>query len=105
MARRCLRVTIRFADRSVPRTERSDVHAAVSILLDLAQPVMDGRQVVRELRSRPVLEGIPIALVSGECDFAHQTTELSAADSFDKPSIQALVALVERLAGPPDRSA
>ena len=76
------------------------------ILLDLAQPVMDGRQFVREHRSRPALAGIPVALISGEHDLGRQAAALAVDDYLAKPvSADPLLALVRRLAGPPDRSA
>jgi len=76
------------------------------ILLDLAQPIMDGRQFVREHRSRPALAGIPVALISGEQDLGRQAAALAVDDYLLKPvGADALLALVRRLAGLPDRSA
>ena len=75
------------------------------ILLDLAQPIMGGRQFVREHRSRPALAGIPVALISGEHDLGRQAAALAVDDYLVKPvGADALLALVRRLAGPPDRS-
>jgi CheY-like chemotaxis protein len=75
------------------------------ILVDLAQPVMDGRQFVREHRNRPALAGIPVALISGEGDLGRQAAALAVADYLMKPvSADDLLALVARLAGPPARS-
>jgi len=75
------------------------------ILLDLRQPVMDGREFVREHRSRPALTGIPIALVSGEHDLGREAARLGVLDYIVKPvSPDALLALVARLAGPSGRS-
>jgi len=73
------------------------------ILLDLAQPVMDGWQFVREQRSRPALANIPVALVSGEPRLAQHAAELAVAGYLLKPiGISTLLPLVRRLAGPPE---
>jgi CheY-like chemotaxis protein len=75
------------------------------ILLDLRQPVMSGREFVREHRSRPALADIPIALISGEHDLGDEAAALGVVDYIVKPvSPDALLGLVARLAGRSDRS-
>jgi len=84
--------------------EASAVRPAL-ILLDLAQPILNGRQFLHEQRRRPALAGIPIALISGEHDLPRQAAALAVADYLVKPvNADALLALVARLAGPPDGS-
>jgi signal transduction histidine kinase len=75
----------------------------IVILLDLVQPVMGGRQFLREQRSRPPIADIPVVLISGERDLARQADELST-HFLSKPlAPDAILAMVEDLAGPRDR--
>jgi CheY-like chemotaxis protein len=71
-----------------------------AILLDLDQPVMDGRRFVQEQRLRPALAAIPVALVSGSRELARIAAELAVEAYLEKPvELDALVALVARLVG------
>lgn len=57
------------------------------ILLDVMMPEMDGRQLLRELKSRNDLKGIPVIVISGlgEADTAAQCIEFGAEDYLTKP--------------------
>lgn len=69
-----------------------------AILLDLDQPVMDGRRFVAEQRRRPALAPIPVGLVSGSRELARIAAELAVPAYLEKPvELDALVALVARL--------
>lgn len=60
------------------RAERPDL-----ILLDLAMPDMDGVTVCRQLRADPVTAGIPVIMVTAQCDSAAKMRALKAgADDF-----------------------
>ena len=74
-----------------------------AILLDLDQPVMDGRRFVEEQRLRPALAAIPVGLVSGSRELARIAAELAVPAYLEKPvELDALVALVARLVGGAD---
>lgn len=55
------------------------------ILLDLAMPVMDGREFRAVQRQSPSMADIPVILLSGEEDLPHAAAFLDAADYFRKP--------------------
>ena len=58
--------------------------AGVSVIvLDLPMPVMDGRTFRREQRLDPVLDRIPVVVLSGAD--ADRFPELEAAETFEKP--------------------
>jgi CheY-like chemotaxis protein len=66
------------------------------ILLDLRMPVMDGWAFRKELRSDPVLAGIPIIVLTG-IEGEHMS-DLDAAAAFHKPvSFPEVVGVVRRL--------
>jgi CheY-like chemotaxis protein len=72
------------------------------ILLDLAMPVMDGRQFRQQQLQEPALAGIPVLILSGETNLAHQAASLGAAGYFPKPifPFDTLLESIRRLAGP-----
>ena len=73
------------------------------ILLDLMMPVMDGWQFLVELRSRPELAQIPVALLSAEADLSGRAATLDVAGHITKPvELDELLSVVRALAGPPD---
>jgi CheY-like chemotaxis protein len=64
------------------------------VLLDLAMPVMDGWQCLRELRADPALAGIPVVVVSGE---GRETAPVPADRFLKKPfNVPELFAMVHR---------
>ena len=68
------------------------------IVLDLRMPVMDGWTFRREQRLDPMLEKIPVVVLSGADD--ERFPELEAAAAFEKPVRMAQVAgAVRRLCG------
>lgn len=89
----CLRGSGTFADRTdAPRPEL--------ILLDLNMPLKDGREVLREIRSDPVLRRIPVVVFTtskADAD-VRQMYELGANSFVTKPAAFAdLVRLMKRL--------
>jgi CheY-like chemotaxis protein len=55
------------------------------ILLDLAMPVMDGRQFRQHQQADPTLALIPVVVVSGEGDLPQIAASLGVAGHFSKP--------------------
>lgn len=41
------------------------------VLADLKMPVMDGRELVRNMRSQPDLMSIPVVIITGDSDAEH----------------------------------
>jgi CheY-like chemotaxis protein len=76
--------------------------SASVIVLDLRMPVMDGWTFRREQRRDPMLENIPVVVLSGAD--ADRFAELEAAAAFEKPVRMAQVAgAVRRLSAQPTR--
>jgi CheY-like chemotaxis protein len=74
---------------------RSGAGASV-IVLDLRMPVMDGWAFRREQRLDPVLDKIPVVVLSGAD--AERFAELEAAEIFEKPvKMSQVVVAVRRL--------
>ena len=74
------------------------------VLTDIMMPIMDGRALLRALRTIPPLESLPVILMSAgaapRANIAEQSSEFLA-----KPFlIDDLIALVQRLIGPPTTS-
>lgn len=79
------------------RSERPDL-----ILLDVNMPVMDGMEVLRQVRSDPELSQVPVILMTarGEESAERQGIEMGANDYVTKPfSPRDLLARVRRLLG------
>jgi len=72
------------------------------ILLDVAMPKLDGRDVLRELRSNAKTSGIPILVVSAmaaDANFRSHVLGLGADDVLEKPiDLAATFSRAERLA-------
>src|SRR5436190_13333263 len=71
------------------------------IVLDLRMPVMDGWAFRREQRLDPLLEHIPVVILSGAD--ADRFPELGAAEAFEKPVRMAQVADAVRRLSATDR--
>jgi CheY-like chemotaxis protein len=73
------------------------------VLLDIAMPKLDGRDVLRQLKSNPRTRRIPVLVVSafgGDQHMRDQLVELGAADVMEKPlDLGIAFKKVERLAG------
>jgi CheY-like chemotaxis protein len=73
------------------------------VMLDIAMPKLDGRDVLRQLKSNPRTRRIPVLVVSafgGDQHMRDQLVELGAADVLEKPlDLQIAFNKVERLAG------
>jgi CheY-like chemotaxis protein len=73
------------------------------VLLDIAMPKLDGRDVLRQLKTDPRTRTIPVLVVSafgGDQHMRDQLVELGAADVMEKPlDLQIAFNKVERLAG------
>lgn len=73
------------------------------ILLDVAMPKLDGRDVLRHLRSNARTTRIPVVVISasgGDQNMRDQLVELGADDVFEKPvDLQIAFNKVERLVG------
>jgi CheY-like chemotaxis protein len=50
-------VGLELADRIIPN----------AIILDMRMPLISGIQFLRQVRSRPQLENVPVAIVTGDC--------------------------------------
>ncbi len=80
-------------------------HLPDLILMDLAMPVMDGRQAMQQLRADPHTAGIPIVVLTAMALTVDR--DRLVAEGFDglliKPCMPPnLVAEVRRVAGPPE---
>jgi CheY-like chemotaxis protein len=73
------------------------------VLLDIAMPKLDGRDVLRQLKTDQRTRAIPVLVVSafgGDQHMRDQLVELGAADVMEKPlDLQIAFNKVERLAG------
>jgi CheY-like chemotaxis protein len=70
------------------------------ILLDLMMPVMNGWEFREKQQSDATLAEIPVIVLSGDANAAHEANRLRVAASANKPvSIAHLLALVERFSG------
>jgi CheY-like chemotaxis protein len=73
------------------------------ILLDVAMPELDGRDVLRRLKADPRTAAIPVLVVSAfgaDQNLRDQLVDLGAADVLEKPvDLQLAFDRVERLAG------
>jgi len=73
------------------------------ILLDVAMPKLDGRDVLRQLKTNDRTRGIPVLVISasgGEQNLRTLLAELGAADVLEKPvDLPIAFAKVERIAG------
>jgi len=73
------------------------------VMLDIAMPKLDGRDVLRQLKTNPRTNRIPVLVVSafgGDQHMRDQLVELGAADVLEKPlDLQIAFNKVERLAG------
>src|SRR4051812_7332278 len=77
------------------RGERPDV-----ILLDLAMPVMDGREFRRRQKRDPALASIPVVIVSAAAEVGQEAVALGAASYLDKPvDPKRLLVTVRRVCG------
>ena len=73
------------------------------ILLDMMMPVMDGWQFREEQRKLPVLESIPVVIVTADGNARGKAAALQAAGHVGKPvTIDGLLNEVERVCGVPD---
>jgi CheY-like chemotaxis protein len=73
------------------------LHHPALILLDLAMPVMDGRQFRAEQRADPTIQHIPIMCFSAAPDAAIVAQELGAIECFVKPfDFDRLIEIIER---------
>jgi CheY-like chemotaxis protein len=69
------------------------------VLLDLMMPLMDGREVLRQMRADPESMHIPVILMSAACSPAVLAT-LGAEAYLEKPfRLDVLLATLERLLG------
>jgi CheY-like chemotaxis protein len=72
------------------------------VMLDIAMPKLDGRDVLKKLRANPRTHGIPVLVVSafgGDQHMRDQLVELGADDVMEKPvDLQIAFNKVERLA-------
>lgn len=67
----------------VAATEMPDL-----ILLDIAMPKVDGRDVLKQLKANPKTSGIPVLVITalgGEQNFRDLLLELGAGDVLEKP--------------------
>jgi CheY-like chemotaxis protein len=85
--------------------EAAREHMPDLILMDLAMPVMDGRQAMQQLRSDPHTAGIPIVVLTAMALTVDR--DRLVAEGFDglliKPCMPPhLVAEVRRVVGPPE---
>ncbi|MBX3215864.1 MAG: response regulator [Labilithrix sp.] len=72
------------------------------ILLDLMMPVMDGWGFVKALEDDPLLDGIPVVVVTA---FANQATSINARSVLAKPvPLEVLYATVGEHCGPGQRA-
>lgn len=73
------------------------------VMLDIAMPKLDGRDVLRQLKANPRTRAIPVLVVSafgGDQHMRDQLVELGADDVMEKPlDLQIAFKKVERLAG------
>jgi CheY-like chemotaxis protein len=73
------------------------------VMLDIAMPKLDGRDVLRQLKTDHRTRAIPVLVVSafgGDQHMRDQLVELGAADVMEKPlDLQIAFKKVERLAG------
>ena len=73
------------------------------ILLDMMMPVMDGWQFREEQRKLPVLESIPVVIVTADGNARGKAAAIQAAGHVGKPvTIDGLLNEVERVCGVPD---
>ncbi len=71
------------------------------ILLDLAMPVMSGRQFLDEKRRAAELSTIPVVLISADTELGHTAKELDVEGFLQKPvHIDALLSAVHRYGVP-----
>jgi CheY-like chemotaxis protein len=85
--------------------EAAREHMPDLILMDLAMPVMDGRQAMQQLRADPATTGIPIVVLTAMALMVDR--DRLVAEGFDglliKPCMPPhLVAEVRRVVGPPE---
>jgi CheY-like chemotaxis protein len=85
--------------------EAAREHMPDLILMDLAMPVMDGRQAMQQLRADPQTTGIPIVVLTAMALMVDR--DRLVAEGFDglliKPCMPPhLVAEVRRVVGPPE---
>jgi CheY-like chemotaxis protein len=72
------------------------------ILLDLMMPVMDGWQMLAELKRTPALGAIPVVVMTA---FRDQNLTVDGAELMSKPiDLKDLLALVERVVGRPPQA-
>jgi chemosensory pili system protein ChpA (sensor histidine kinase/response regulator) len=70
-------------------------------LVDLMMPVMDGAELVGELRKHPNLAAVPVALVSGDLRCRELAAQLGIVGCLAKPvELDDLLALAARIVGP-----
>jgi CheY-like chemotaxis protein len=70
------------------------------ILLDLAMPVLDGREFRERQRRAPRLAGVPVILLSGEGDLPRIAAALGVDAYFHKPvALGALLGAVRHVVG------
>ena len=55
------------------------------VLLDLMMPVMDGKTVLKRMRSRDLLSQIPVIVLTSETDAEVESLQMGAADFIKKP--------------------
>jgi len=55
------------------------------VLLDISMPVMDGLEVLRNIRKNPKLEQLPVLMVTANAEKEHEAITLGASDFIAKP--------------------
>ena len=74
-----------------------------ALVLDISMPRLDGYGVVEELHRRGVRPGLPVLVLTADGRAPDKAARMGAEGFLGKPfAIEALVAEVLRLAGPPD---
>lgn len=73
------------------------------VLVDLMMPIMDGREVLRQIRANPDLVGLPVVMMSAACNPATRDS-LDTEGFLEKPfNVNVLLALIERVIGAPTK--
>lgn len=86
----------RDGQEALQRLDRPDAEAPACLVLDVMMPVMDGRALLRQMRRRPHLQGIPVILYSA-VTHAEEAGEAPVRVVLPKPfELRDLYAAVER---------
>lgn len=76
-----------------------------AIILDMRMPITNGLQFLREVRARPALSHVPVAIVTGDYFLSdpiqQELRELGAAVKFKPLFLEDLIALARTLVNPP----